>query len=570
MRGRIVLLGWVLAVASACGRQQDARPPLGAAPIRFDDQTAKAGIHFRRVNGAFGKKWMPETFGGGGAFLDYDNDGKPDLLLVNGDWWPGHFGHGPRPTLALYHNQGDGTFADTTQAMGLAVSLQGMGVAVGDYDNDGWEDVYVTGVGGNRLFHNRFGRRFEDVTTLAGVRDRGWSTSAAWVDYDCDGRLDLFVCHYVKWSPASDIFCGVRFKEYCQPQEYTGEPSRLFHNDGNGRFHDVSRSAHVDVGLGKALGVCVADVNGDGFPDLIVADDLVPNRLFINNRDGTFTEEASSAGIAVDDAGRAHSGMGVDAAFDGSDAELAVAVGNFNLEGMDLWRGTGGLFHSVTRAAGVYAATYPYVTFGVVFADFDNDGFPDLFAANGHILDTVQLSNPGQTYAQPALVFQNLGNGRYRDVSAGAGPAVSTPMVGRGLAQADLEGDGRIDLIEVANTGAPRLLMNRTTSQNHWLEVRPVGRRANRDGYGALVEVRSGGAVHRVFAGRAASYLSCSDRVVHVGLGGAKRVEGVAVVWPGGAREAWGPFPADRRIVLEEGTGRTRKEVQGRTTSNGP
>ncbi|MGC8666809.1 MAG: CRTAC1 family protein [Chthonomonadales bacterium] len=566
---RLGLVVCLLAAASGCARNPQP-PQREGSPIRFEDTTRQAGIHFERVNGAFGRKWMPETFGGGGAFVDYDNDGRPDLLLVNGDWWPGHGMKGPRPTLALYHNNGNGTFTDTTQAMGLKVSLQGMGVAVGDYDNDGWEDLYITAVGGNRLFHNQAGRRFEDVTASAGVADHGWSSSAAWVDYDCDGRLDLFVCHYVKWSPATDIFCGVRFKEYCQPQEYAGEASRLFRNEGNGRFKDVSRRAGVLGGLGKALGVCVADVNGDGFPDLIVADDLVPNRLYVNNGNGTFTEEASAAGIAVDDAGRAHSGMGVDAAFDTDGGLLAVAIGNFNLEGMDLWRGSGGLFRSVNRTAGVYDATYPYVTFGVLFADFDNDGYPDLFAANGHILDTVQLSNPGQTYPQPALVFRNLGDGTYRDVSRSAGPGVTAPMVGRGLAQADVDGDGRVDLLEIANTGSPRFLVNRTGGRNHWLEVRLVGRSANRDGYGSLVEVRAGTKTQRMFAGRAGSYLSCSDRTVHVGLGSAGRVDAVVVVWPGGRREVWGPYPADQRLVLVQGTGRPQEGVQGRTKPHRP
>lgn len=551
---RTLLAAGLMAAVAGCARNS---PPVQrAAPIRFEDATRQAGITFQRVNGAFGRKWMPETFGGGGAFLDYDNDGHPDLLLVNGDWWPGHAGKGSRPTLALYHNNGSGTFTDVTRALGLSLSLQGMGAAVGDYDNDGWDDLYITGVGGNRLFQNRAGKRFEDVTETAGVADRGWSSSAAWVDYDCDGRLDLFVCHYVKWSPASDIFCGVRFKEYCQPQEYTGEASRLFHNEGNGRFRDVSRQAGVEAGPGKALGVCVADVNGDSFPDLIVADDLVPNRLFINNRNGTFTEAAGAAGIAVDDAGRAHSGMGVDAAFDTAGSSLAIAIGNFNLEGMDLWRGSGALFHSVNRAAGVYAPTYPYVTFGVLFADFDDDGYPDLFAANGHILDTVQLSNPGQTYAQPAVVFRNIGDGTYRDVSASAGPGVTAPMVGRGLAEADVDGDGRVDLVEIANTGPPRLLMNRSPTHNHWLKVRLAGRSSNRDGYGCLVEVRAGGRVQRAFAGRAGSYLSCSDRTVHFGLGAASVAEAVSVVWPGGRKETWGPVPADRLVVLTEGTGR--------------
>ena len=529
-----------------------------SSSIRFRDVTQESGITFSRTNGAFGKRWMPETMGGGGAFLDYDADGFLDVLLVNGDWWPGHPLSGPRPTLKLFRNDGTGRFQDVTVETGLDISLQGMGAAVGDYDNDGYDDLYITGVGGNRLFHNIAGlagkRRFADVTRSAGVDDSGWSTSAAWLDYDLDGRLDLFVCHYVKWSPETDLYCGTSFKAYCTPQEYRGESSRLFRNGGGGRFADVTREAGLFDPNGKSLGVRVHDVDGDRYPDILVANDTEPNFYYRNQRNGRFREEAEERGIAVDPNGRARAGMGIDVASTRNDGAPLLAIGNFNVEGAALWRRTTDSFwEEITRESGAFNATFPYVTFGLVFGDWDNDGFADLGMANGHVQDTISRSNPGQSYKQPALILRNRGDGTYEDVSASVGSGITEPMVGRGVCRGDYDNDGAVDLLIVANRGAPRLLRNETRSANHWLTIRLVGTKANRSGYGAQVRINADGVEQAAYTHSGSSYLSASDRRLHFGLGASKRVERIRVNWPSGQEQTWGPLDANRIITLVEG-----------------
>ncbi|HLJ57737.1 MAG TPA: CRTAC1 family protein [Chthonomonadaceae bacterium] len=525
-------------------------PPPSASRIRFADITTAAGITWKRTNGAFGKRWFPETMGGGGAFIDFDGDGREDILLVNGAWWPGHERNAPRPTLVLYRNLGGGKFADVTRAVGLDITCQGMGVAIGDYDNDGFDDILITSVGGNRLFHNEGGKRFREVTDSAGIRGAGWSTSAAWIDYDNDGKLDLFVCQYVQWRPDREQFCGSRVKTYCTPTYYAGESCRLYHNEGGGRFTDVTKRAGLFNTASKALGVCIADIDGDGRPDILVANDQEPNFLYRNNGDGTFTDVAYTAGFAMAEDGRPRSGMGLDAAFSGNDGRLSVLVGNFALQGAALYRQAGAAqFTDEARSAGVLQPSCPYVTFGTLFCDLDNDGWKDAVLANGQIDDLIEQSSPDQRYAQPTLLLRNSGDGNYRDATRDAG--LGGPLVGRGLAAGDIDNDGRMDLLLIPNIGAPRLLHN-VTSGGHWCKIALHGTRSNRDGFGALVRVTAGGLTQSEFARSGSSYCSQSDRRLHFGVRAA-RIDTVEVRWPSGTLDTWHDIAADRIVDLEEG-----------------
>ncbi len=528
--------------------------PAAASALNFVDITAKAGLHWQRANGAFGKKWFPESAGGGGAFIDYDNDGYPDIVLVNGDWWAGHTLPGPRPKFALYHNNRDGTFTEVTAAMGLDIAIQGMGVAVGDYDNDGFDDLYITGIGGNHLFHNEGGKGFKEVTAQAGVGGSGWSTSAAWVDYDNDGKLDLFVCHYVKWTLATDIFCGGQFKVYCTPTSYSGESCRLYHNDGNGHFTDVTKKAGLFNEGGKALGVCPVDFDHDGFVDLLIANDGEPNFAYHNRGDGTFEDISVASGLALGEDGKPRNGMGIDVSDYRNDGKLGVLVGNFSFQGVGLHREqAGSLFMDVSREAGLAQPSYPYVTFGVMFCDTDNDGWKDALLTNGHVDDLIEKSSPGQHYLQPTQIFLNAHDGTFRDQTGKAGPGLQTPLAGRGMAAGDIDNDGRLDLLLIPNIGPPRLLHNEMLSANHWITLAFTGTRSNRDGYGAFMRLTAGGVAQTDWVRSGSSYCSQSDRRLHFGLGASKVVDSVEVRWPSGIKETWRTLPADKIVNLTEG-----------------
>ena len=576
--------------------------PVGVAapppPIRFRDVTAEAGIDARRVNGAFGQHFMPETMGGGGAFFDYDNDGWLDILLVNGDWWPGHPLPGPRPTLKLYRNTGvtdpapnahrptptahrptptaqhptptaqrptpnaqrpTPLFEDVTREAGLNVSMQGMGAAAGDYDNDGYDDLYVTGIGGNRLFHNEAGgtnRVFRDVTPQAGMGGSGWSTSAAWLDYDQDGWLDLFVCHYVRWSPETNISCGTLHPTYCHPRVYPGESCRLYRNTGSSRFVDVTREAGLYNENSKALGVCVSDLNGDRRPDVVVANDTQPNFVYLNEGHGVFVERGDRTGIALSEDGAARAGMGIDTADYRNDGTQGLAIGNFVYEGIAFYEiENAEPYAERAKEAGLYVPSYPYITFGLFFGDFDNDGWPDLFATNGHIEDAVERVNPGQSYAQPSLLFRNRGDGGFEDVSRAAGECITRRVVGRGACRGDFDNDGRLDVLMIPNFGMPALLRNETESRHHWLSLKLTGTKSNRSGLGATVAVEAGGRRQTAYARSGSSYLSSSDPRLFFGLGASTRVDRVTVDWPGGLVETWGSLPADQIVRLTEGSG---------------
>lgn len=524
------------------------------ATFRFADVTEKAGIRWTRTDGAYGGKLFPEAEGGGGAFIDYDNDGYLDILLINGDWWPGHPLPGARPTLALYHNNHDGTFTDVTEKMGLKISMQGMGVAVGDYDNDGYDDLLITGVGGNRLFHNEKGKRFVDVTAKSGVGGDGWSTSAAWFDYDGDGKLDLFVCHYCKWTQATDVRCGGEVKIYCTPEAYPGEPSRLYHNEGGGKFRDVTQEVGMWDKRGKSLGVVVTDFDDDGRPDLIIANDSEPTLAYRNATSAKlarFQEVAAESGLALGENGRPRNGMGIDAADDRNMGNLGVLVGNFSYQGAGLHHQMGaGMFVDEAQQSGIQQPSLPYVTFGALFADMDNDGWKDILLCNGHTDDMTERSLPNQHVLQPTQLFANLHNGKYSEIM---GSGLPQQLVGRGMAVADFDNDGRLDLLLIQNVGAPHLMHNETAGGNHWVTLRFTGTKSNRDGYGAQVLLTAGGIRQTDMVRSGSSYCSASDRRLHFGIGSATRIDSLEVRWPSGQIDKFYALDVDRFWQLTEG-----------------
>lgn len=533
------------------------QPAETLAELRFSDVARASGLDFSRFNGAFGSHWMPETFGGGGAFIDYDNDGWPDILLINGDWWPGHSQAGNRPTLALFHNDRNGHFTDTTTVAGLTTPIQGMGVAVGDYDNDGWDDIFIAGVGDCRLYHNVAGHRFDDVTKRTKIDTHGWSTSAAWIDFDNDGRLDLFVCHYLNWSPATDVYCGANEKIYCRPQDYSGESCRLYRNEGGGRFADVSKRAGIWDENSKALGVSICDLDNDGYSDILVANDMEPNFAFRNRRNGTFREEGFAFGMAVDQQGRVRGGMGIDVSKANSIGSRYIGIGNFFNEGMSLYRiAADGPLLDESADGSLHNLTSPYVTFGLVFADLNNDGLDDILLSNGHVYDNVETMDPSESFLQPTQVFLGQTQGGFADYSRRVGSAVSKRIAGRAACSGDFDNDGSIDVLLVSNSGSPLLLHNDSPHTRTWIGFQLVGTRSNRDGYGASVAIaQPSGISQSAFVRSGSSYLSASDRRLHFGLGTSTQVSTVTVRWPSGTCEVWGPFVAGKYITLKEGTG---------------
>jgi len=544
---------------------------LGAPPAplpTFSDVTARAGIHFRHNSGAFGKKYLPETLGSGCAFLDIDNDGWPDIVFVNSRNWPGHPGAASYP--ALYHNNRDGTFTDVTRQSGLAVEMYGMGVAVGDYDNDGNVDVFITALDGNHLFHNSGGGKFTDVTKSAGVGAQMFSTSAIWFDYDRDGRLDLFVTNYVDWSIDKDLFCtldGTR-KSYCTPESYKGRSPTLYHNRGDGTFEDVTKKAGVYDATSKGLGVAMLDYDDDGWPDLIVTNDTQPNRLYRNQRNGTFADAGMTAGVAFDEGGVARAGMGVDAAdFDGS-GRPGIVIGNFSNQMMTLYANEGkGLFIDEAPTSSIGRASLLTLTFACFFFDADLDGLPDIFAANGHVADDINAVQPKVTYAEPPHLFRNLGARRFEAVSAKVGAAFQQPMVARGAAYADIDNDGDLDLIVTTNNGPARLLRNDGGNRNHMLRVKAVGTTSNRDGIGAKIRVRlENGASQWALVRSGSSYLSQSELTLTFGLGSATAVKAVEITWPDGQIDTLPRTAGDQTIVVKQGGGIIRSTPIRRTS----
>jgi enediyne biosynthesis protein E4 len=520
---------------------------LSAAPVapdfRLTDVTAAASIQFHHNSGAFGAKYLPETLGPGCAFFDYDGDGWLDILLVNGAHWPDR--PGEPGTMRLYRNNRNGTFTDVTEHAGLAVEMYGMGVAVGDYNNDGFPDLLVTAVGQNRLFQNNGHGRFIDVTEKAGLGGRSaFSTSAMWFDFDRDGLLDLLVCNYVKWSLAHDVFCSVdgKRKSYCTPEAYHGETCWLFRNRGNGTFEDVTARSGIFDSSSKSLGVALLDYDRDGWPDLLIANDTQPNKLYRNLRNGTFEDVAVRAGVAFSEDGKARAGMGVDAAdFENSGME-GIAITNFDNEMMALYRPTReGIYRDIAQTAGVGQASRASLGFGCAFLDIDLDGYLDLVAVNGHIDQTVRRIHGNVGYAQPPHLFLNQGflnQGKetgFRDVEAAVGAGFAVPKVARGLAYGDFDRDGDLDLLISTNQGGAYLYRNDLASGNRGLRLRLTGTKSNRDAIGSLVRVflPGGAQSRRVKSG--SSYLSQSELTLTFGLGKREAADRVVVEWPSGA-----------------------------------
>ena len=549
------------AVAPSPSPSASPTPPRPSGPIEFTDVTAQAGIHFKHNSGAFGKKYLPETIGAGCAFIDYDNDGWQDILLVNSMNWPEQ--KGAKSFLALYHNNKDGTFTNVTGQAGLAVEMYGIGVAVGDYDNDGNEDIYITCVGPNHLFRNLGGGKFADVTARAGVGDPGFSTSAVWFDYDNDGKVDLFVGNYVDWSVEKDIYCSLdnKNKSYCTPQSYKGQSATLYHNRGNGTFENVTQKAGVEDPTGKTLGIALLDYDSDGWLDLFVANDTEPNKLYHNNKNGTFTDEGIAAGVAFSAAGTARAGMGVDAAdYDGS-GRPSVIIGNFTNESMALYHNDGsGLFTDEAATSGIGKLSAQSLTFATFFFDYDLDGLLDVFAANGHVSDDIAVVQPNVKYAQPPHVFHNKGKKKFEEVTAKLGKAMQRAIVGRGAAYGDFDNDGDLDLLITSNNGPVRLLRNDNANQNDLLRVKLVGSKANRDGIGATVTVKtSKGAKEQQMVRTGSSYASQSELPLVFGLGTPDQnvTLTVDVSWPGGGKDSVANIKPNQSIVIQEGKGVT-------------
>ena len=532
-------------------------PPLPDkfAPVEFTDVTAQTGIKFRHNNGAFGKKYLPETIGSGVVLFDIEGDGWSDALFVNSANWPGRAG--VRTTAALYRNNQDGTFRDITKGSGVDVELYGIGGTAGDFDNDGRTDVYVTALNGNRLFRNVGGGKFADVTTAAGVGGSGFSSSALWFDYDTDGKLDLFVAHYVDWSIDKDLFCTIdgKNKSYCTPESYKGQSPTLFHNRGNGTFEDVTRAAGLFDPTSKGLGVAMFDYDSDGRMDLFVANDTQPNRLFRNRGNGTFADVAIGAGLALSEAGVARAGMGVDAAdYDGS-GRPSVIIGNFSNEMMALYHNEGtGIFIDEAPRSAIGRTSLLTLTFGCFFFDYDLDGRPDIFAANGHVADDIERLQSRVTYAQRPHLFRNTGKGFEALDPAASG--LKQRVVARGAAYADYDHDGDLDVFVTTNHGPARVLRNDSGDTNHVLRIHAIGTSSNRDGIGARVELQlADGSKPWQIVKSGSSYASQSELALTFGLGAKASVNSVRITWPNGKSEVTGLIKADQTVTLSEGAG---------------
>jgi hypothetical protein len=512
-----------------------ASPGPAAAPgFHLTDVTASAGIDFRHNSGAFGAKYLPETMGPGCAFLDYDGDGWLDILLVNGMDWQGH--KRQRSTMRLYRNNRDGTFTDVTERAGLAVEIYGMGVAVADYNNDGFPDILITAVGQNRLFQNNGRGRFIDVTEKAGLGGRNaFSTSALWFDFDRDGLLDLLVCNYVRWAPARDVFCSVdgRRKAYCTPEAYRGETCWLFRNRGNGTFEDVTAKSGIFDTTSKSLGAALLDYDGDGWPDLFIANDTQPNKLYHNLRDGTFEDAAVHAGVAFSEDGKARAGMGVDVGDFDNSGVTSIAVTNFDNEMMALFRPLRpGVFADIAMKAGIGQPSRNSLGFGCAFFDVNLDGYLDLLAVNGHIDETARHLHTNLGYAQPPNLFVNDGKGSFRDVAGAAGAEFARPKVARGLALGDFDRDGDVDILITTNQGPAFLFRNDVAPGRRSLRLRLVGTKSNRDAVGAVVRVSTPDGTQSRMVRTGSSYLSQSELALTFGLGPRDAATRVEIEWP--------------------------------------
>jgi hypothetical protein len=525
--------------------------------IHFQDITSRAGIRFTHNNGAFGKKWLPETMGPGCAFIDYDNDGYPDILLVNGTDFAG-YAHAGATTLKLYHNNHVNSFTDVFRRAGLGVPIFGFGVAIGDYDNDGFDDIFVSALGQSHLFHNTGNGTFTDVTKAAGMWGPSeFSTSSAWLDYDRDGKLDLIVANYVQWSEQGDLYCTVdgAHKSYCTPESYKGTSVRLWHNLGNGKFEDATHKAGMGDPTSKSLGITILDYNDDGWPDVVIANDTQPNKLYLNKKNGTFEERGVAAGIGFSEDGVARAGMGTDAADYDRSGHPSLIISNFANQMVSLYHNEGnGLFVDEAPQSEVGRATLVTLGFGCFFFDYDNDGWPDIFVADGHIEDQIERVQKRVSYAEPPHLFRNIGRGKFTEVTAQMGKAFAAPKVARSAAYGDIDNDGFPDILLTTNAG-PAYLFHNEAGTNHSVRVKLVGTKSNRDGIGAVVRVTSGGEKQWKMLRSGSSYLAQSELILTFGLGSQTKAETIEIQWPSGQLDKLSNVNAGSTITVQEGKG---------------
>ena len=526
--------------------------------VQFVDVTQKAGIGFVHHNGATGKKLLPEAMGSGCAFIDLDGDGWPDILLINGkDWVPSGKHYFP----ALYRNNRNGTFTDITRDSGLDVEMYGMGVAVADYDNDGLPDVYITALEGDHLFHNEGHGHFRDVTASSGIRNANFGTSAAWFDFDRDGKADLIVANYVQWTPQTDVRCSLdgNSKSYCTPESYKGESLRLYHNLGDGKFQDVTQKAGLGDPTSKSLGIVVFDYNGDHWPDLFVSNDTQPNKLYRNNKNGTFTEEGLQAGVAYGDDGKARGAMGADAADYDRSGKPHLLVGNFSKQMLALYHNDGGgLFVDTAAPTVVGQASLSSLTWAAFFLDYDLDGYPDIFAANGHLEPDINRTQPDIFFKEAPLLFRNTGQRNFQNVSRNVGPDFKHPVVARGAAFADFDHDGDPDILISTSGGPAILLRNDGGNANNWLNVKLIGTKSNRSGLDSLVRVESAGGKQSQTVHSGSSYCSQSDLGLIFGLKQDRVVTRLVVEWPSGKEQEFNNIPVNQFISIDETKGLIR------------
>jgi len=550
----------VLLVLSTGAAQTGNSQPKSPLPAKFVEVTSSLGVSFQHAAPHTSKKYLLETMGSGVALFDYDNDGRLDLFVVNGAEIvdpspPGTIPHktGPKYWNRLYHQKSDGTFEDVTEKSGLQGACYGMGVAVGDYDNDGFEDLFVTGYGGNHLYHANGNGTFTDVTEKAGVAGGGWSTSAAWVDLDGDGLLELVVVRYLQWD-FTDIWCGEKkegYRSFCHPDEFQAIAPLVYHNDGNGHFTDITKQAGFTKS-GKGLGIAIADFNGDGHIDVFIANDSVPEFLYQNKGDGTFEEVGLFAGVGVDADGHAYAGMGVDFADYENDGLPDIVVSDLAYQKYSLYHNNDdGTFAYSSDSTGLGPMTFLHSGWGIRFLDYDNDGWKDLLVAQAHVMDTVQLTYPQLHYREPMLLARNPGKG-FVDVSGQSGPVFHEPWASRGMAIGDIDNDGRLDAVITENSGPIHILHNDTSTQNHWLTLSLVGHKSNRDAIGAVVKIVTVQGEQYATVTTSGSYLSSSDKRVHFGLGPQSTVKVIDIRWPSGIKQTLRDVKSDQTLRVDE------------------